>query len=126
MSYIIWELKQVYYPDTQGIEKPRAVMDDDNTIIEFETIDGAREYQDELNWGPYYCQNNESGRPDYIITDSEIDLSGFDDLSNYNWDGCDCSSPDDNRDVCAECAACIEHMINQECEYIRSCEVIND
>lgn len=120
-TYMIAKLNNVYMPDLQCLGSVRFVQRDDGQDAEyFETLGDAKTKLAELNHETYVTVNGESDRPDYYIVDDNagdwINSGRNGDLSNYDWDGCDCDKND--GDCCGECSDCISHIIEQDRQYI--------
>ena len=101
-------LKHTYMPDLQGKRQPRIHGED------YETLDDAIAKITEWNNDIYVTDNNESGRPTYVVVeDVPADyVSGGrnEDMSNYDWDNAACD--------CGECGVCCEMMIDQDRQYL--------
>lgn len=125
-TYAIAVLRNVYRPDIQGERTVRFVQEDgQNHPEEYRTYPSAQEALDAVDEldGEVYCTgNNEAGRPDYVVvkdTVADYITSGrWGDMSNYDWDECECANIDEDGNACGECSACIDMMIDQDIEYI--------
>jgi len=123
-KYAIAILRQAYNPDLQGIEAVRFVMEDGGQEIKlYDNLDEARAAVEALDAATYHTQNNESGRPEYLIVDenvAEYILSGRGgDLGNYDWEF-KCDNPDEDGNHCGECTACVRGMIQEDKDFIRA------
>lgn len=131
MTYKIAVVPDYYRPDTRN-----AVRISD---YDYETIDAAQEYIDDLEDDIYVTSHGEAGRPAYLIlsdSDAEWISSGRNgDGSNYDWNGCECEhannapadynpGPDDEPYCCGECRSCIGHMIDADRFYVECNAVV--
>lgn len=124
-TYAIAVLRQAYQPDLQNLEQVYFIKiegDQHDNLEIFDNLDDAEEMIDVLDSEIYVTTNGESGRPEYFIVEEDTAdyiMSGRNsDMSNYNWDDCDCDKND--GDCCGECEICNDYMIYQDRIYIKN------
>jgi hypothetical protein len=130
-TYMIYVIPNFYEPDIQGRNQPHLLLEAGDEPEYFDTVGDAQERIDSLESDVYVTANGEAGRPEYVIVDHDPLEAYHDDLSYYNWDGCECPHADDEPDAeegycCGNCHTCCDHMIDQDRETVRKSAVEAD
>jgi hypothetical protein len=126
-KYAIAVLRNMYLPDIAGDRAVEFIGDDParpEDYILYDTIEAAQCAVDVLDTERYVLAHGEAGRPDHIIvtgtTAEYISTGRWGDKTNYDWEGHECDHMDDDGNACGVCEDCIDMMINQDIDYVRS------
>ena len=112
MSYAIAIVRDFYGPkQTIGF-----YSDERQYRVVFDTVKDAQEAIYKIRAEIYVLAHNESNSPTYYIIDENtaeyIATGRNSDMSNYDWDGCDCD--------CGECDECLEFMLEQDIQLVKN------
>lgn len=126
-TFAIAILRNFYHHDIQGQRSVLFVQEEGQKHPEdyktYDTLRDALDAVDEMDYEVYYLSHNEADRPEYVIVDADVAdyiISGRGgDMSNYDWDDCDCDNCDADGNACGQCNVCIDMMIDQDIDHVR-------